>query len=487
MALFVDTVFYSIANWGRRIIGFIVAPVMIAYFSPEEYGFYTLVNTLASFFSIIGLLALVDQGLPRFILDTSDLAAKQAYISTAYLVSAIGVATVILIIIASAPIASSVFESIPNRWTFTGLIALTCLSQSVLYVGSNMLKWTFRSAVFAKITIVQSVVGALLTIAGIVLWQWRAPQVLLATAVIIFCAGVWANYYTKDDINASAISRDKFKELFLYSWPLLGLNVFAFFTRSLDRIFLGSMATLEELGIFSVSYAVAGLFETAVIGFFFAWGPHVLSTFREDDAPLKYANYFSLLSFLGIISIIVLGLWGSQVVMLFRRDGAYAEINVYIPWILSGAVLYYLGGYFAPGPSIRKKTYLNFIGFLLAASCNALLNYLLIPKYKILGAGIATTVSSFIAALFLQVVSNRLYYVPNRYKTSFALIIMATAAVSMAQMSNFEYNINNISFLLRAVLTLFFIFIAIIPYYRDIRESEFVMKAVARISKFSLS
>ena len=487
MALFVDTIFYSIANWGRRIIGFIVAPVMIAYFSPEEYGFYTLVNTLASFFSIVGLLALVDQGLPRFILDTSDLVAKQAYITTAYLVSAIGLATVTVIIIASSPIISTVFDSIRNHWAFTGFVAITCFSQSILYVGSNMLKWTFQSAIFAKITIVQSIVGAILTIAGIILWQWRAPQVLLATAVIVLFAGMWANFYTKDNINASAISKDKFNELFLYSWPLLGLNVFAFFTRSLDRIFLGSMATLEELGIFSVSYAVAGIFETAVIGFFFAWGPHVLSTFREENAPLKYANYFSLLSVLGIISIICLGLWGSQVVLLFRKDGAYAEINVYIPWILSGAVLYYLGGYFAPGPSVKKKTYLNFIGFLLAASCNALLNYLLIPKYKILGAGVATTASSLIAALFLQIVSNRLYYVPNRYKTSFVLIILATIIVSTAQMQSFKYNINEISFIVRGILTLILISVGIIPYSRDIRDSEVAVKVIGRLRGYTRS
>jgi O-antigen/teichoic acid export membrane protein len=209
----------------------------------------------------------------------------------------------------------------------------------------------------------------------------------------------------------------------------------------------------------------------------------VLSTFHETWASNRYAQFFSVTSWFGIISIIGLGLWGSPVVMLFRPDGSYQTIGVFIPWTVSGALLYYLGGYFAPGPTITKKTYWKLIAFVLAGTLNAVLNYVLIPKLGILGACIATTMSSLVAGIFNQVVSNRLFYVPNRWKLSFVLIVLCTTAISFMQNNIFPYNINGISFLNRSLLTIIFISIATLPFYGDIKASGIINQTVRMMRK----
>jgi O-antigen/teichoic acid export membrane protein len=165
-----------------------------------------------------------------------------------------------------------------------------------------------------------------------------------------------------------------------------------------------------------------------------------------------------------------LGLWGGPIVLLFRPEGTYQDIGIYIPWIVTGTLLYYLGGYFTPGPAIRKKTYWKLVGFMLAATCNAGLNYALIPRFGILGAGVATSFSSLAAGVFNQVVSNRLYYVPNRWKSSFALILGFTVIVSFVQMKNPIWYIWGVSSLLRAGLTLVLLVVGILPFYRDMRD-----------------
>jgi O-antigen/teichoic acid export membrane protein len=366
---------------------------------------------------------------------------------------------------------------------FTSLVALVCLTQSFLYVGSNMLKWTFQSPLFMRITLFQTLAGAALTICIVVFLGWRAKGVLLAGALVSLAAGAWANWSVKEYVKLSMVSKRKLKELSAYSWPLLALNIFAFFTRSLDRLFLASLASLSAVGIFSVSFAVASLFETLVVGFFFAWGPYMLSTFRESWAPERYAQFFGVLSWLGIVSIVGLGLWGSPVVLLFRPDGIYKEIGVFIPWIVAGTVLYYLGGYFAPGPAIKKKTYWKLYAFMLAGTSNGILNYILIPKLGVLGAGIATAFSSLLAGSFNQIVSNKLYYVPNRWKSSFALILVFTIAVSFIQRENSAVNIINISVLLRMVLTLVLLALGSIPFYGDIKRSGMIQEFVGRLAQ----
>jgi len=209
----------------------------------------------------------------------------------------------------------------------------------------------------------------------------------------------------------------------------------------------------------------------------------MLSTFRESWAPRKYAQYFSAFSCLGVVSIVGLGLWGGPIVLLFRPEGTYQDIGIYIPWIITGTLLYYLGGYFAPGPAIRKKTYWKLIGFMLAGTCNAGLNYVLIPTYGILGAGVATSLSSLAAGVFNQLVSNRLYYVPNRWKFSFALIIVFTAIVSFVQTKNPIWYISGISVLSRVGLTTALSIAGFLPFYADIRDLGILQRAVQLIER----
>ena len=355
MSLTKDTLFYSLAKWGQRLSTLLIAPFVITYFTPQQYGYMSLINTLASFCSILGMLAIVDQGLPRFFIDSKDDHAKQSYATTSFLISGIGVLIITIVILIFTPFIPFFFKEIETPLVFTLLTALICLAHSMRHIGGNMLKWTFKASIFTKITLVQATAGVGLTLYGIIIWGWRAKAVLVTTSLITLFCSIWALLYCKQYLKPSAFSKSKLKELIVFSWPLLGLNIFAFFTRSLDRIFLAGLTSLGTVGIFAVSSAIASVFETMVSGFFFAWGPFVLSTFRESGSPQRYAHSFGTITCLGLINIVILGLWGGPVVMLLRPEGVYQGIGIYIPWIISGTLLYYLGGYFTPGPIIKKK------------------------------------------------------------------------------------------------------------------------------------
>ena len=179
----------------------------------------------------------------------------------------------------------------------------------------------------------------------------------------------------------------------------------------------------------------------------------------------------------------MLGLWGGPLVLLLRPDREYEGIGAFIPWIVSGTLIYYLGGYFAPGPDIQKKTYWKLITFVLAGTCNGSLNYALIPRLGVLGAGVATTISSLVAGSFNQAISNRFYYIPNRWKFSFALIIVFTAIVSLVQIKNPIWCISGISVLSRVWLTTALSIAGVVPFYADVRDLGILQRAVQLIAR----
>ena len=209
-----------------------------------------------------------------------------------FFISGIGILATSIMILAGSALVPFFFRDVETPILFSALTALGCLAYSIRHVGGNMLKWTFQASIFTRITLAQVLVVVILTLIGIIAWGWRANAVLLTSAVVTFCCGIWALGYCRQFVKPSTFSRIKAKELIAYSWPLLGLNIFAFFTRSLDRIFLASLMSLGTVGIFAVSAAVASVFETLVSGFFFAWGPFILSTFREEASPQRYADFF---------------------------------------------------------------------------------------------------------------------------------------------------------------------------------------------------
>ena len=131
---------------------------------------------------------------------------------------------------------------------------------------------------------------------------------------------------------------------------------------------------------------------------------------------------------------------------------------------------------------IKKKTHWKLIVFLLAATINALFNFILIPKLGILGAGIATTISSLIAAVFGLIISNKLFFVPNRWVFSFSFILLATAIVSFSQHQVFIVNYYENLFTIRLALTLLFISFAGISYYEDIQRTSIVQDFIQKIS-----
>jgi O-antigen/teichoic acid export membrane protein len=265
------------------------------------------------------------------------------------------------------------------------------------------------------------------------------------------------------------VSKEKTRALIRYSWPLLGLNVFAFFSRSLDRIFLAGMTSMSMVGVFSVAATLASIFGTLLSGFFFALGPHILSTFRESESPKRYARMFNIVSCAGLIGIVGIGLWGGPIVTLLKPEGAYQNVGIYIPWIICGILLYHLGGYFTPGPDIAKKTHWKFFGFVFTGVANAALNYLLIPFMGILGAVFATTASSLMGATFNIMVSARFYAIPFRWILNFAAILLYAAIVSLMQSSYLLNAVNLNAMVIRAVLTPILILIAMGIYIRDIK------------------
>jgi O-antigen/teichoic acid export membrane protein len=332
------------------------------------------------------------------------------------------------------------------------------------------LRWTLQSSQVLKISLFKNISSTLLIAGGIICWAWKSPEVISVMAMTTLISGLWANYSARQYLQLGEIPFDKVKQLLLFSFPLLGLNIFAFCSLTINSFLLAHLTDLHEFGVFSVATIIANIFEGITSGFFWASGPYILLTYKETAAPRKYAELFNMIALIGIVCIVILGLWGEPLVQLVKPGATYQGIGTLIPWILGGTILYYLGAYFSPGPYLSHKTHLNLIVFVAAAIFNLLLSYVLIPRIGIIGAGISVTCSSLLSAVLLQSISHKLFFIPNPWKKTFLVVLLTIIFVSWQQTDAFFYNVNSFSWAGRLMITIILLILALLPFSQEIRN-----------------
>ena len=113
---------------------------------------------------------------------------------------------------------------------------------------------------------------------------------------------------------------------------------------------------------------------------------------------------------------------------------------------------------FTPGMALAKKTGLILIINLVAVTLNFILNFLLIPKFGIVGASFATLCSGAILFILNMISSQRFYFVPHEWSKLliifglfFLLIGFVTLESSFSILNNFH---RTFSFLL-ILITIF--------------------------------
>ena len=179
--------------------------------------------------------------------------------------------------------------------------------------------------------------------------------------------------------------------LLKYSWPLaLSTFLIAIYMR-IDQVMIGNMLDTEQVGIYSVAVRLSEfwLFIPAIIISTFM--PYFINL-REVNNELYYCRLMQLYSFMfwmGIFVGIVTFVFGEDIIILFFGEayaGAYSALvlNIWSGVAISQGLARSI---WLIGEDLQKyRLYNNIIGVIL----NIVLNIVLIPKYGIVGAAIAT-------------------------------------------------------------------------------------------------
>jgi len=175
---------------------------------------------------------------------------------------------------------------------------------------------------------------------------------------------------------------------------------------------------LSAVAIYSVAYSVGTVFfELVVAGINTAVLPFYYQTVI-DEGKEKAKEMFSYVAVYNTTLVLFLALfvvlWGKELVLLFASS-KYLESVAVVPLIAGSCVFQDL--FYIPSRSLymMKKTIYLLPLLFITVSVNLMLSFLLIPRYGIFGAAIATMMAYLLRIVATLIVSQRVYRIPYDY------------------------------------------------------------------------
>lgn len=213
---------------------------------------------------------------------------------------------------------------------------------------------------------------------------------------------------------------------------LLYFAIPAFFTTAitaslsyLDRIFLKIYHGAAQVGIYSLGYTLGQGMTLVIEAVSMAVFPTLMRELDRDyDRSIDKLKRFDLYFGGTLVAVAtVIYLLRFQIVRLLSNESFAAAANV-LPLIV---LTFVLGGFYKVVSGVLS--YHGIVRFypaltILAFGINALLNFLLIPKYNEVGAAYATFIGALIYSLVIHIRARRYYYRLSRVFAVYSVILL---------------------------------------------------------------
>ena len=209
-----------------------------------------------------------------------------------------------------------------------------------------------------------------------------------------------------------SFSYDKLARMAIFGMPLVATAAAGFAVNFSDRFFLRHFATISTVGVYALGYKFGFMISLLVVQpFDMIWQARIYEIAKQNNGAAIFSRVFEYYCFALVAAALGLSMVAKEIVSVASAPSFHAAYTI-VPVVALAYIFQGMNRFFLSGTYIAKKTmYLGAVG-LGSAAANIGLNFLLIPRYGMLGAAWATAFSfCFMAGLALYV-SQRMYRIP---------------------------------------------------------------------------
>ena len=398
----------------RTGIGMITMPIFTRMLGATQFGkfsIYTSWLTIISCFICLNVGSALGTGLYKFKNDYYKFRSSTLIEGTV-----ITLGFILVFVLFQKPMLSV------TKYSF--LVFLLLIIQAFFEYICNFanLSWTYEKQA-AKNMIMSVVTLTSTTVLSIVFvknWWGDESELYLGRVIgvaipeIIIGATVWVTLFKRTPYG---FNKEYWKYSLGFGFPIVFHALSQQILGQSDRIMMERLGTDgAQIGIYSFFYSFVAIMTAILNALNNSWCPFLydrLETKSYDDLNKKVGNYVQVFTVLSIGFLML----SREVVKIFANDEYWIGTPL-IPVLVLAVYSTYIYQFAVNYEFFNAKPKIVATGTVFAAITNIVLNYILIPKYGMYGAAIATLLSYIALAIMHTIVVNRwkLERYPLKYK-----------------------------------------------------------------------
>ncbi|MEX1001468.1 MAG: oligosaccharide flippase family protein [Crocinitomicaceae bacterium] len=426
-ALAKDGSIYTVANFLTKGFSFLLLPFYTHVFLKSTVGIIDILSVFSLFMTSLVCFQL-NQGMGRYVADPDQSEDSQIkygssaiwFTSFSYLLFA-----TLLVIFPDYFIDLLSADTKVPKSTFRYAVIGMSLTGIVYFIGVY-LRFMRRSKAFALITFSHGFLTTALIFLFIIKFKLGLNSVYIAPIVSGPIIIVIQLMVIKDKLKLT-IDWNKIKELFVYSMPLVPASIAYVVLNFTDRLFIKEYLSFEELGTYGIAAKFSSIIQIIILGVSAALGPIAYQRAVDDSIKPELSRVFRLFIAFGMLGVLTLSLFSFETLYLLTPPEYYEAKDV-MPILYFSA---FFGGFsmFSIGLHLKKKTNVIAVVVILTSLLNVGLNYVLISKFQLYGAAIATLISIFINNIALVYFSQKYFKLHFHYRTIGVVFLLVSISV----------------------------------------------------------
>ncbi len=478
---FRKTLDYATGNVIQKIILLFLLPVFSHFMIPEEYAVYTNLLIFISYASLIYLLGF-QQALFSYFYHEKTPDYQYTLINTVYItLSTFGLFLSILIILFRRELSLLIVLNEQYSYIFI-LLGIIIFFDVIFAITMSILNMMESSRKFAFLTIIKHSILLVLIVGGAIFNRFTVTyvfQYLLVSSVISALLAILVMQKIIKNFRSQIQKKITFSYDILRNFLGFGIvmipgTLALISMRVLDRYMLTYLSPngLYDAGIYAIGYRIGVIIQFLVSIVSLVYFPYAMRIADQSNARKSYRKIYNYFIFFGCLLGVIVILF-SQEIFRFFIDEAYFEASRIV---FVGVISTFLHGVFNIlniGFYIKKIASKIAIAVICGALLNIFLNYLLIPRYGIYGAGVTSILAYIFIVIFSYFKSRKVFKVD--YNLSYVLI--ALMILLCLAFLNFLIPIKFSYFVIKIMFIVILGLVSILLKKQDIIEQYHILKS----------
>ena len=408
-----NTGVFFIANFGSKILTFLLVRFYTELLSPSEYGRIDLLNTTVNLAIPVVTLCITEAVL-RFSIDDTENRSK--IYSNGIMIIIIGC----LLFTATAPI----FIVTDFLKQDIGWLYLLTITNSLYTVTSHFARGIGKSKVFALSGLIHTFLQVMLNIVLLVGFSFGITGYFIASVlanvitfvIVMFIGKLWQ--YAKLEIDKIYL-----KSMIVYSAPLIPNSIFWWIMQSSDKYVINYMMNDAANGLYAVATKIPTIITTISSIFFQAWQLSSVDEVNSENKSKFYSNVFKMLSMLLIVSTSIILVLLRVIFKVLVEKSYYSAWNC-TPFLLCAMLFSCFSSFLGTNYVAMKKTKGVFLTTVVGAVANVVLNIILTPVLGIRGTALATAISFGITWIIRSVDTRKFVKIHYPFRTFICPLVL---------------------------------------------------------------